>query len=161
MNRWESYGESGDPADVQWERLKPLAPVSNGGCGRWRDHRQVLNGGSAPDFVAIFLSPLHVRGFSGTEACSVGVPGRFRCVSWAYPWIRQERGSGLPGCAGLSLGGGAHDDVTYIDTVRLLDGEGDGAGHRIRRKSDLHHLVDLVLHSRVHALCEVRADGAG
>ncbi|MFE3635036.1 IS5 family transposase [Streptomyces sp. NPDC059168] len=30
--------------DAQWERLKPLPPVSNGRCGRWRDHRQVVNG---------------------------------------------------------------------------------------------------------------------
>ena len=36
------------------------------------------------------------------------------------------------GCADLSLCGGANDDVTYIDTVRLFDGEGDGAGHRVR-----------------------------
>ncbi|MFB8172720.1 transposase [Kitasatospora purpeofusca] len=24
--------------------LEPLLPVSNGCCGRWRDHRQVING---------------------------------------------------------------------------------------------------------------------
>ncbi|MBX7554962.1 hypothetical protein K1Y78_45365 [Streptomyces sp. tea 10] len=24
--------------------MKPLLPVSNGRCGRWRDHRQVING---------------------------------------------------------------------------------------------------------------------
>ncbi|MET7914297.1 IS5 family transposase [Streptomyces avermitilis] len=34
----------GDLTDVQWERLVPLLPVSNRRCGRWRDHRQVING---------------------------------------------------------------------------------------------------------------------
>nr|WP_189829149.1 IS5 family transposase [Streptomyces subrutilus] len=33
-----------DLTDAQWERLEPLLPVSNGRCGRWRDHRQVVNG---------------------------------------------------------------------------------------------------------------------
>lgn len=34
----------GDLTDSEWERLAPLLPVSNGRCGRWRDHRQVING---------------------------------------------------------------------------------------------------------------------
>ncbi|WP_425264984.1 IS5 family transposase [Streptomyces yokosukanensis] len=34
----------GELSDGQWERLEPLLPVSNGRCGRWRDHRQVING---------------------------------------------------------------------------------------------------------------------
>lgn len=34
----------GDLTDNQWERLQPLLPVSTGRCGRWRDHRQVING---------------------------------------------------------------------------------------------------------------------
>ncbi|MFF8848023.1 IS5 family transposase [Streptomyces sp. NPDC015127] len=34
----------GDPTDAEWERLRPFLPVSNGRCGRWRDHRQVING---------------------------------------------------------------------------------------------------------------------
>jgi transposase len=34
----------GDLTDTEWERLKPLLPVSNNRCGRWRDHRQVING---------------------------------------------------------------------------------------------------------------------
>lgn len=34
----------GDLSDGQWERLEPLLPVGNGRCGRWRDHRQVING---------------------------------------------------------------------------------------------------------------------
>ncbi|GAA3117279.1 hypothetical protein GCM10010521_01250 [Streptomyces rameus] len=33
-----------DLTDAQWERPEPLLPVSNGRCGRWRDHRQVVNG---------------------------------------------------------------------------------------------------------------------
>ncbi|MFP1628069.1 IS5 family transposase [Streptomyces sp. 5K101] len=37
-------GHRGDLTDSQWERLEPLLPVSNGRCGRWRDHRQVVNG---------------------------------------------------------------------------------------------------------------------
>ncbi|MBT2470772.1 IS5 family transposase [Streptomyces sp. ISL-66] len=31
-------------SDAEWERLRPFLPVSNGRCGRWRDHRQVING---------------------------------------------------------------------------------------------------------------------
>ncbi|WP_372503305.1 IS5 family transposase [Streptomyces rhizoryzae] len=34
----------GDLTDAEWERLRPFLPVSNGRCGRWRDHRQVLDG---------------------------------------------------------------------------------------------------------------------
>jgi transposase len=34
----------GDLSDAEWERLRPLLPVSNGRCGRWRDHRQVIDG---------------------------------------------------------------------------------------------------------------------
>ncbi|MEV6246849.1 IS5 family transposase [Streptomyces sp. NPDC051742] len=30
-------------SDAEWERLRPFLPVSNGRCGRWRDHRQVIN----------------------------------------------------------------------------------------------------------------------
>ncbi|MEV6293845.1 transposase [Streptomyces sp. NPDC051896] len=37
-------GHRGDLTDAQWERLAPLLPVSNGRCGRWRDHRQMMNG---------------------------------------------------------------------------------------------------------------------
>ncbi|WP_107087948.1 IS5 family transposase [Streptomyces sp. XY152] len=33
----------GDPTDAEWERLRPFLPVGNGRCGRWRDHRQVIN----------------------------------------------------------------------------------------------------------------------
>lgn len=32
----------GDLTDA--ERLRPFLPVSNGRCGRWRDHRQVIDG---------------------------------------------------------------------------------------------------------------------
>lgn len=34
----------GDLSDAEWERLRPFLPVSNLRCGRWRDHRQVING---------------------------------------------------------------------------------------------------------------------
>jgi transposase len=34
----------GDLTDMEWERLQPFLPVSNGRCGRWRDHRQVIDG---------------------------------------------------------------------------------------------------------------------
>lgn len=34
----------GDLTDMEWERLRPFLPVSNGRCGRWRDHRQVIDG---------------------------------------------------------------------------------------------------------------------
>lgn len=30
--------------DAEWERRPPFLPVSNGRCGRWRDHRQVFDG---------------------------------------------------------------------------------------------------------------------
>ncbi len=29
---------------AEWERLRPFLPVSNGRCGRWRDHRPVIDG---------------------------------------------------------------------------------------------------------------------
>ncbi|WP_443068875.1 IS5 family transposase [Streptomyces sp. NBC_01361] len=34
----------GDLTDAEWEQLRPFLPVSNGRCGRWRNHRQVING---------------------------------------------------------------------------------------------------------------------
>lgn len=34
----------GDLSDAEWERLRPFLPVSNKRCGRWRDHRQVIDG---------------------------------------------------------------------------------------------------------------------
>jgi transposase len=30
--------------DAEWARRRPILPVSNGRCGSWRDHRQVING---------------------------------------------------------------------------------------------------------------------
>ncbi|MEU9499764.1 IS5 family transposase [Streptomyces sp. NPDC048196] len=35
---------AGDLTDAEWERLQPFLPVSNRRCGRWRDHRQVIEG---------------------------------------------------------------------------------------------------------------------
>ncbi|WP_435865962.1 IS5 family transposase [Streptomyces wedmorensis] len=34
----------GDLSDAEWERLRPFLPVSNRRCGRWRNHRQVIDG---------------------------------------------------------------------------------------------------------------------
>ncbi len=34
----------GDLSEAEWRVLEPLLPVGNGRCGRWRDHRQVVNG---------------------------------------------------------------------------------------------------------------------
>lgn len=34
----------GDLTDAEWAALESLLPVSNNRCGRWRDHRQVING---------------------------------------------------------------------------------------------------------------------
>ncbi|MFD7704346.1 IS5 family transposase [Streptomyces caelestis] len=34
----------GDLTDAEQKRLRPFLPVSNGRCGRWRDHRQVIDG---------------------------------------------------------------------------------------------------------------------
>ncbi len=34
----------GDVTDAEWEQLRPFLPVSNRRCGRWRDHRQVIDG---------------------------------------------------------------------------------------------------------------------
>ncbi|MFI6207492.1 transposase [Streptomyces sp. NPDC051041] len=34
----------GDPTDEEWAVTEPLLPVSCYRCGRWRDHRQVING---------------------------------------------------------------------------------------------------------------------
>ncbi|WP_251016751.1 IS5 family transposase [Streptomyces sp. ISL-99] len=34
----------GDLSDDEWAVLEPLLPKGNNRCGRWRDHRQVING---------------------------------------------------------------------------------------------------------------------
>ncbi|MGW7615041.1 IS5 family transposase [Streptomyces antimycoticus] len=36
--------QQGDLTDDEWALLKPLLPSGNNRCGRWRDHRQVING---------------------------------------------------------------------------------------------------------------------
>lgn len=36
--------QRGHLSDEEWERLRPFLPMSNGRCGRWRDHRQVIDG---------------------------------------------------------------------------------------------------------------------
>src|SRR3977135_2645288 len=63
----------------------------------------------------------------------------------------------------LVLRGGTDNDVTHLDTVRLLDGEGDGSGHRVRRDRDLVPLfkgLGLQFRDR-HGFCEVSMDEAG
>ncbi|MFC5854407.1 transposase [Streptomyces chlorus] len=35
---------SGDLTEAEWRRLKPLLPAGINRCGRWRDHRQVVDG---------------------------------------------------------------------------------------------------------------------
>ncbi len=35
---------AGDLTVAEWECLRPFLPVSNRRCGRWRDHRQVIDG---------------------------------------------------------------------------------------------------------------------
>ncbi|MGX1887597.1 transposase [Streptomyces sp. NPDC055287] len=34
----------GDLTEAEWRRLEPFLPVGNNRCGRWRNHRQVVNG---------------------------------------------------------------------------------------------------------------------
>lgn len=34
----------GDLTDAEWERLRPFLPFGKRRCGRWRDHRQVIDG---------------------------------------------------------------------------------------------------------------------
>ncbi|WP_436846542.1 IS5 family transposase [Streptomyces niveus] len=34
----------GDLTEAEWRRLEPLLPTGNNRCGRWRDHRRVVNG---------------------------------------------------------------------------------------------------------------------
>lgn len=34
----------GELTDRAWAVIEPLLPISNGRAGRWRDHRQVING---------------------------------------------------------------------------------------------------------------------
>jgi transposase len=36
--------DRGESTDAEWGRIRPFLPVSNGRCGRWRDHRQVIDG---------------------------------------------------------------------------------------------------------------------
>ncbi|MGW0877164.1 transposase [Streptomyces sp. NPDC002740] len=33
----------GDLSDAEWERQRPFLPVSDRRCGRWPDHRQVID----------------------------------------------------------------------------------------------------------------------
>lgn len=43
-HRSGSDQQGGDPTDDERAPLKPLPPVNDNRCGRWRDHRQVVNG---------------------------------------------------------------------------------------------------------------------
>ncbi|MFE1288141.1 IS5 family transposase [Streptomyces sp. NPDC058751] len=40
-------------SDAEWERLRPFLPVSNRRCGRWRDHRQVIDGDVSVDSIIV------------------------------------------------------------------------------------------------------------
>lgn len=44
MTRCSVHAQQGDLTDGEWAVLAPLLPRSNSRCGRWRDHRQVING---------------------------------------------------------------------------------------------------------------------
>ncbi|MFJ9530520.1 IS5 family transposase [Streptomyces cyaneofuscatus] len=44
MSRCSGHAQQGDLTDGEWAVLEPLLPRSNNRCGRWRDHRQVING---------------------------------------------------------------------------------------------------------------------
>ncbi|MGW7639881.1 IS5 family transposase [Streptomyces decoyicus] len=39
-----SCSAGGTVTDAEWAVLAPLLPTSNNRCGRWRNHRQVING---------------------------------------------------------------------------------------------------------------------
>ncbi|MFK4208457.1 transposase [Streptomyces sp. NPDC030920] len=41
---FRSIAVRGDLTDAEWERLRSFLPVSNRRCGRWREHRQVIDG---------------------------------------------------------------------------------------------------------------------
>jgi len=64
----------GDLADAEWERLRPFLPVSNGRCGRWRDHRQVIERGG-------LTSKLHLSADGRCRPLSLIVTGGQRARS--------------------------------------------------------------------------------
>ncbi len=74
---------AGDLSDAEWERLRPFLPVSNGRCGRWRDHRQVIDG------------ILH-RVRSGVQWCDL--PERFGPWKIVYERHRLWSADGAWGC---------------------------------------------------------------
>lgn len=43
-NVWFVGVGRGELTDSAWARIEPLLPVATGRRGRWRDHRQVING---------------------------------------------------------------------------------------------------------------------
>lgn len=43
LGRCPGHGQ-GDLTNAEWACLRPFLPVGNGRCGRWRDHRQVIDG---------------------------------------------------------------------------------------------------------------------
>ncbi|MFI9293694.1 transposase [Streptomyces gardneri] len=85
----------GDLADGEWAVLEPLLPVSNNRCGRWRDHRQVINGIIHRMGTGVQWRELPERGEPSDpaqESCSGAAPEAF-----ALRLLPRQHEESLPG----------------------------------------------------------------
>lgn len=88
----------GDLPDTEWQRLQSLLPADNGRCGRWRDHRQVIDGilhrvrtgvqwRDPPNDSGRGRRTTNVTGFGQPTA-----PGS-DCSSRSRPWPKRQASS--------------------------------------------------------------------
>ncbi|MBT2542860.1 transposase [Streptomyces sp. ISL-44] len=129
----------GDLSDAERERLQPFLPVSNRRCGRWRDHRQVIDG------------ILH-RVRTGVQWRDL--PERFG--PWKTVYERHRRWWSFSGYTGSSLTShtkmagvvwAPHDQVMMGRCLfgrtraqgNAADGTGAGLAHHVAGAGDGHH----------------------
>ncbi|MGW3571098.1 transposase [Streptomyces sp. NPDC000941] len=97
----------GDPTDGEWALLEPLLPTSNNRCGRWRDHRQVIDG---------IIHRL------GTGVQWRELPERFGCAA-RHAWSRSTGHSGVRPTQTGGVG------ATAVEVVDVLHGHLEPCRH--------------------------------
>ncbi|MFF1415500.1 transposase [Streptomyces sp. NPDC058289] len=82
-------------SDAEWERLRPFLSVSNGRCGRRRDHRRVINGILHRGRTGVHQRDLPERFPEGPAA--VAAKGAWQISVYSEPMCNQRPAVFYPG----------------------------------------------------------------
>ncbi|WP_456154511.1 transposase [Streptomyces goshikiensis] len=86
-------------SDAGWAVIAPLLPLAGRAHGRWRDHRQVLEGIVFKFRTGTPWRDLPDRFGRSTDASPAGPPKVPRAVSWRRPGPGADQGWHRPPCA--------------------------------------------------------------